>query len=172
MLGRCSISVRKPLQVYILREVRHPRGGSIFGLFDIAKDRILVTEYANVASLVDGTPYSALPPLDFYRSLIVHEVVHGVLHQNYGRQPKSHAAYEYPAYALQVEGLPSGVRDKFLQTFDQVVIDANTVFNDTILFFDPFFFAARAYRHFKAAPDGCAHIRALLEGEAEFVAAQ
>jgi hypothetical protein len=172
MLGRCSISAHRPLHVRIMREVRHPRGGPpIFGLFDIAQERVLVTEHANVASLVEDTPFSALPAREFYQSLIVHEVVHGVLHQNYGRQPKSHAAYEYPAYALQVAFLPAPVRDKFLQTFDPPV-KASFLFSDTILFFDPFYFAARAYQHFKSAPDGCAHIRALVDGKAEFVALQ
>jgi len=169
MLYRCGISLRKPLQVHVMPEVRHPLGGAIFGLFDIAQERVLVTAYANVAALARDTPYSALPPLAFYRSVIVHEVVHGILHQNYGRQPNTHAAYEYPAYALQVEALPPGVRDEFLQAFDQVAIKTNSVFSDTILAFDPFFFAARAYQHFKSAPDGCAHIRALLEGTADFV---
>jgi hypothetical protein len=171
ILGRCSIAARKPLHVRIMREVRHPRGGApIFGLFDITQERILVTEYTSVAYLVEDTPFSALPTREFYQSLIVHEVVHGVLHQNYGRQPKSHAEYEYPAYALQVEFLPAPLRDKFLQAFDRVPLRADFVFSDTILFFDPFSFAARAYQHFTSAPDGCAHIRALLNGEAQFVA--
>ena len=169
MLHRCGVSLRKPLQVHVMREVRHPLGGQIFGLFDTAQERVLVTESGNVPVLAEGTPYSALPPLEFHRSVIVHEVVHGILHQRYGRQPNTHAAYEYPAYALQVESLSPDVREEFLRAFDQVAIKANTVFSDTILAFDPFFFAARAYQHFKSAPDGCAHIRALLEGTADFV---
>jgi hypothetical protein len=109
---------------------------------------------------------------EFYQSLIVHEIVHGVLHQNYKRQPKSHSAYEYPAYALQIEFLPAPMREKFLNAFDVTPARASLVFSDTILLFDPYSFAARAYQHFKSAPDGCAHIRAILDGEAEFVVPQ
>ena len=37
----------------------------------------------------------------------------------------------------------------------------NLVFNGQHLVFDPFFFAVHAYRHFKAADNGCAHLNGL-----------
>jgi hypothetical protein len=171
LLGRCGISLRRPLSVHILSEVRHPFSGAIFGLFDTKQERVLITQQANIASLVKDTPYAKLPEVEFYKSLIVHEVVHGVMHQNLKRPVTSHAAYEYPAYALQIESLAPNVREKFLQSFDQTAITgAAIIFNDSILFFDPYFFAARAYHHFKAAANGCAHLTALLEGEVAFIA--
>src|SRR5262245_8638079 len=107
LLGRCGISLRRPLRVQIMSEVRHPLSKDpIFGFFDTKHERVLVTEEANVAALVKGTPYAELPERAFYRSLIVHEVVHGIMHQNQTRQPTSHAALEYPAYALQIASLP------------------------------------------------------------------
>jgi hypothetical protein len=131
-----------------------------------------VTQEANIPFLARGTPYDELPRIDFYRSLIVHEIIHGAMHQNLKRAATSHAAYEYPAYALQIESLPSNVRDAFLQSSigDRVGRD-NSVFNDTVLFFDPFYFAARAYKHFKTSPDGCANLTALLDGEVDVIAA-
>jgi hypothetical protein len=172
LLGRCGISLRRPLHVQIMTEVRHPFSGAIFGLFDTKQERVLVTREANIPALVKDTPYAALPQRDFYRSLIVHEVVHGVMHQNLKRHARSHAAYEYPAYALQVESLPPQVRNTFLRSFDQTAIADKSLFNDPVLFFDPYFFAARAYHHFKAAPNGCTHLTALLEGEVPFIAPQ
>jgi len=169
LLGRCNISLRRPLQLQIMSEVQHPFGGAIFGFFDTKQERVFVTHEANIPSLVKDTPYAELPQRDFYSSVIVHEVVHGVMHQNLKRPATSHAAYEYPAYALQIESLPSSVRDQFLQSFDQKAIRADALFNDSILLFDPFFFAARAYEHFKASADGCAHLHALLEGEVPFI---
>jgi len=169
LLGRCGISVRRPLRVEIMSEVRHPFSGAIFGLFDIKQDKALVTQEANTPSLVKDTPYAQLPQRDFYRSLIVHEVIHGIMHQNLKRPASSHAAYEYPAYALQIESLPPNVREQFLQSFEQDAIRADTIFNDTVLFFDPFYFAAQAYRHLKAADDGCVHLNALLAGEVPFI---
>jgi len=170
LLGRCNISLRRPLQLQIMSEVQHPFGRAIFGLFDTQQERVLVTHEANIPSLVKDTPYAELPQRDFYRSLIVHEVVHGVMHQNLKRPAASHAAHEYPAYALQIESLAPSVRDKFLQSFDQTAITANTIFNDAVLLFDPYFFAARAYHHFKASITGCAHLSRLLEGEVDFIA--
>jgi hypothetical protein len=172
LLGRCGISLSKPLHVQIMSEVRHPFSRTaIFGLFDTKQERVLVTHEANIPSLVKDTPYARLPQRDFYKSLIVHEVVHGVMHQNLRRPAASHAAYEYPAYALQIESLPPSVRDEFLQSFDQAAFDAGPiVFSDPVLFFDPYFFAARAYHHFKASANACAHLSALLEGEVAFIA--
>jgi hypothetical protein len=153
-----------------MSEVRHPFSGPIFGLFDTKQERVLVTHEANIPTLVKDTPYAELPQRDFYRSLIVHEVVHGVMHQSFKRQPTSHAAYEYPAYAVQIESLPPAVRERFLRSFDPTTMKSDFMFNDSVLFFDPYFFAARAYEHFRASADGCAHLTALLEGDVSFIA--
>jgi hypothetical protein len=150
-------------------EVRRPLGGVVFGVFDPKQGKVLITRYAKVASLAGGTPFSGLPLPDFYRSLIVHEVIHGVMHQNYKRPPTSHAAYEYAAYALQIESLPPEVRKAFLETVDIGTDASEFAFNDAILAFDPFVFAARAYEHFRTSANGCARLHALLAGDAAFI---
>ena len=119
--------------------------------------------------MAEGTPYTELPKRDLYRSLIVHEIVHGIMHQNLKRPAASHAAYEYPAYALQIASLPSDVRDKLLRAIPGGAGSGELVFNDAILSFDPYFFAVRAYEHFKSAANGCAQLHVLLDGEAPFI---
>lgn len=171
LLGRCGISVRRPLQVELMPEVRHPLGASILGLFDTKQQKVRITAEANISPLINATPYAKLPLRDFFRSLIVHEVIHGVMHQNLRRPATSHAVYEYAAYALQIESLPPAVRQEFLQSFEQSAIHSNTTFSDAILMFDPYFFAARAYSHLMAAPDYCANLTALLEGDVPFIVA-
>jgi hypothetical protein len=141
----------------------------MFGMFDIWRQTVLVTQEANVPDLVKGTPYADLPQRDFYLSLIVHEVVHAVFHQNLKREAWTQAAYEYPAYALQIAALPPPVREQFLKSIPHRAEAKALVFNDTILAFDPFYFAAQAYEHFSTAADGCSHLRALLEGEVHFI---
>jgi hypothetical protein len=153
-----------------MSEVRHPFSGAIFGLFDTKLERVLVTQEANIPALVEGTPYSMLPQRDFYRSLIIHVVTDAVIQKTFTRPVSSHAAYEYPAYALQIESLAASVRHMFLQSFDQRAIKAGSVFSDSVLLFDPYFFAAQAYEHFKASADGCSHLAAILEGEVSFIA--
>jgi hypothetical protein len=168
-LARCNISPRTPLRIEMSSEVRRPLGGTIFGGFDPARENILVTRYENVARLVAGTPFGLLPQGEFYKSLIFHEVIHAVMHQNYKRPPANHAAYEYPAYALQIESLPRDVRERFLQAFD-IGADKNEFrFSDAILAFDPFFFAARAYEHFGASADACTQLHALIDGPVAFI---
>lgn len=170
LLGRCEIPLRRPLDVHILPEVRQPFGVPILGYFDAKQEKVVLTQSTSIPSLVAGTPYSALPRDDFYASFIVHEVVHGVMHQNRKRPGMGPAAYEYPAYALQIESLPSPARSQFLKRFDREAIRPDAKFSDALLSFDPFFFAARAYFHFKASRDSCAYLFALLEGTAHFIA--
>jgi hypothetical protein len=92
------------------------------------------------------------------------------MHQNLRRKATTHAAYEYPAYALQIEALPAHVRENFLSSFDEATLKSDTLFNDSILFFSPYYFAARAYHHFKSAPDKCAHLASVLTDTASFIA--
>jgi len=169
LLRHCEIFPRRPLVIQITDEVRHPFGRVIFGLFDPRDERIWITQFGTISSLVRGTPFSELPQRELYKSIVVHELVHGVMHQNAKRRAITRSAYEYPAYALQIASLTSSARDRFLQTIHNVASTGDFVFNDFILSMDPFFFAASAYEHFSASANGCAHLIALLEGEAAFI---
>jgi hypothetical protein len=152
-----------------MKELRHPTGLPALGFFDAKHEKVLIIHYDNVSSLVKGTPYAVLPQPELYRSLIVHEVVHAVMHQNLRRKASNHAAYEYPAYALQIASFAATVRDKFLQTVGRSTPHTDFLFSDSVLLLDPFVFAARAYQHFSASAKGCDHLVALLEGEATFI---
>ncbi len=170
LLSRCEIALRQPIKLAIRPEVRHPLNGPIFGSFDTRGEVALITDSGHISALLKGTPYAELPRQEFYRSLIVHEVVHGIMHQNMLRPASTHAAYEYPAYALQIASMPEAVRKLILQRYKPADLSSEILFNDVILFFDPYFFAARAYTHFAAAADGCELLRGLLRGEAQFIA--
>ena len=151
-LGRCEITLKQPLYIEISKVVRNPFGTPIFGRFDTKQEVVFLTQFAGISHLINDTPYNGIPKVDFYKSLIVHEVIHGVMHQNYKRQPTSRAANEYAAYALQIASLPADSRDKFLQVVNETSGKGNILFNDIVLAFDPYFFAARAYEHFSATP--------------------
>ena len=170
LLDRCNIGLKRLLRVEIMEEVRHPFSGPILGMFDTAQERVLIAREASVPALIKDTPYADLPLRDFYSSLVVHEIVHGVMRQNFRRKPTTHAAHEYPAYALQLESLPADVREAFLRSFDPAALRSNSLFSDTVLFFDPYFFAARAYHHYRAAPDVCAQLAGLLSDDVAFIA--
>lgn len=167
-LSQCAITLKRPLSIKVSDVVRNPFGTAIFGRFDGEMDTILVTRSGNIESLAGDTPYRELPLPDFYRSLIVHEVVHAAMHQNYRRQPTSRAAYEYPAYALQLDLLTPVARDRLLST-SRAHEDRSILFNDIVLSFDPFLFAARAYEHFAAPGVSCSRLQTLLDGEVDFI---
>jgi len=169
LLARCGIAPRKPFHIEIAKELHHPIGGRISALYDANQERILVTKYNDILKLVLGTPYEGLPRPEYYKSLIVHEVVHALMHQNSRHRPRNQAAHEYPAYALQIESLLPALRDRFLRSANATAAPGDFLLNDFILFSDPALFAARAYTHFKASPDGCAHLNALLVGEVSFI---
>jgi hypothetical protein len=169
LLGRCEVYPRRPIDMRIVDDVRHPFGREVFGFFDPKQDRALVTRYANIPALTADTPYATLPQREFYLSLIVHEVVHAALHQHYQRKPTNHAAYEYPAYALQIESLPPSVREEFLRVMARFGGGTDFVLSDPVLFFNPFAFAASAHKHFNTSLDGCSNLHALLKGEAVFI---
>lgn len=168
-LAACRIAGEKPIHIRMAQAVRNPFGNAVFGTFDAARDETLVTRLSAVAPMVRDTPYEHLQGRSFYRSLIVHEVVHGIMHQRYTRQPATRAAMEYPAYALQIASLPAPVRDTFLSFASDPAEHRVHPFNDVVLGFDPYFFAAQAYHHFAASADRCARLHALLDDRADFI---
>jgi hypothetical protein len=167
LLAICGIAPHGAIDIRIRPEVRHPLAGLIFGYYDLGEKHVVLTSLHSLAGLMQDTPYAELPADDFYQSLVVHEVVHNVMHQTLASNALSHAAYEYPAYALQIASLPAATRSAFLKAFDQGRIEHASSLNDTILSFAPYLFAARAYTHFAAS--GCASIRAtMIHGDASF----
>ncbi len=170
LLRKCEIHVQRPVAVSIRDEVRHPLGQVVIGLFEPARERILIAAYERMAALVEDTPYRVIPLEDFFRSVVVHEIVHAVLNQHYRQRPHNVAVYEYPAYALQIASLPPTARALFLEHVGARGDTHEPRFNDLMLAFDPYLFAARAYHHFSASRTGCAHVTTLLGGKAEFIA--
>ena len=169
MLGDCEIHLHRRLHVEVTNDVVHPVSGVVLGLFDSRLEKVLVTREEYIPNLIGGTPFGILGRRDLYKSLIVHEVVHAVMHQNFAQIPTGRAVDEYPAYALQLASLPAGKLKRYLNTVDKSG-DGEFLFNDLVLSLDSFFFAARAYRHFASSSDGCSHLRSILAGSATFIA--
>jgi len=169
-LEQCSIAPKHTITINVQSEVRHPLAGPIFGYYDLEKRHIALARLKNIPELMKETPYEGVPHREFYQSLAVHEVVHSVMHQNLKKPAQSQAAYEYPAYALQIASLPHEARALFLKAFDSERIRMAPPLSDTILAFAPYFFAARAHEHLVASSDGCAKLRAVMTGEGDFVA--
>ncbi len=170
LLGACRIDASRAIRVETEPRVTHPFGRDVIAYYDSRRDVVRVTHVADAAALVADTPYRVLAPEDFYRSMVVHEIVHAVMAQRAKRMPTSASAQEYPAYALQIASLPEGARARLLETLHSEQDARSAHFNDIVLAFDPFYFATRAYAHFTAPGSGCARLHALLSGDADFIA--
>ncbi len=168
LLDKCRVPVLEPLRVHIDPEIRHPEKGEAFGMFDTDSKTVVIASTSRFASLTEGTPYNAIPQPQFYRSVVVHEVVHAILHQHYQSMPRSQAAHEYPAYALQLASLSAEVRTRLLS---EIHVDAyeDIVFSDFLLAMNPYGFGVLAYKHYTRTGDGCGFIHQLLNNEATFV---
>ena len=168
-LEQCAIALRRSINIELNDVVRNPFGGQIFGRLDLQHDLVLLTRLKTVQPLVQDTPYRSFAPTEFFRSMVIHEVVHAVMNQNYRRQPLSRAAWEDPAYAIQLESLAAETRESFLLTRSTSASVEDLPFNDIILGFDPYLFAARAYHHLASPRSRCATLQELLNGDPEFI---
>jgi hypothetical protein len=168
-LEACAILQRQPINIELSDVVRSPFGSQIFGRLDLQNDLVLLTRFEAVRPLVRETPYRSFALAEFYRSMVVHEIVHAIMNQNYRRRPSSRAAWEYPAYAIQLESLAAETRESFLFTRSANSPADSMPLNDIILGFDPYLFAARAYNHLASSQSRCAKLRDLLGGDPDFI---
>lgn len=170
LLGRCALAPRAPLLVSTVPHVRlHKDGPPVFGLFDPRGRQAVVVRWRHLASLMKNTPYDGLSLTEFFKSLVTHEVVHATIAQHQLRPFASRAAYEYPAYALQIASLSPASRRKFLDQFDPSRLERDLLFNDFVLSLDPYLFAARAYAHFTASHSRCDRFAEILRGTPSFI---
>jgi hypothetical protein len=169
-LARCGIGLQRPLQIRVGADIPHAPGRAVVGLFDRANQRLYVRELESIPALVGGTPFAEIPPPELFKSMIIHEIAHAVLHQNAGPDAVGAVGHEYLAYALQIESLPAGARERFLQAVGKRQSVKEFVFNDVLLDMNPCLFAAYAFEHLAAAGERCAPLVAILEGEPDFVA--
>ena len=167
-LAACGIILKQPFSIFVSETVLTPRGTEAFGVFDPDGDVINVTVLSGLARMAAGTPYATLSPIALYKSVIAHETVHAVMQQNYSRTPSSRAAYEYPAYAIQMELLTLEHND---QLHSRLVKSRDKpVLNDLLLGLDPFVFAAHAYRSLQDDADRCSSLHDVLADRVDFIA--
>lgn len=166
-LAACDIILKRPVSILVSESVRTPHGTEAFGVFDPDGGIINVTALSGLARLAAGTPYATLSPATLYKSVVTHETVHAVMQQNYIRKPSSRAAYEYPAYAIQLELL--ALEDNGEPNSELFKNDDNLLLSDLILGLDPFVFAARAFRYLRGDSGRCDSLRGALEDRADFI---
>lgn len=167
-LAQCGISPSRHYSVRLADEVRSNYGYCIFGQFRSNPDVASIVGQTAAAALLDSIPddepmsvLKALPTDELFRSLIVHEISHAILHQNL-KAPASHAVHEYVAGVSQLGALSAKSRAVYLARFSKEDSYTEEMFNDLVVAMDPARYAAAAYRHFHRPENGCTFMRRLL----------
>jgi hypothetical protein len=100
---------------------------------------------------------------ELHVSLIVHELVHALLKDNYRIAAPGFASDEYLAYAVQLATMEEGTRRRVLAAYEGADFASLDEINDIIHLANPHEFGVRAYRHF--ARDGHAYmVEMILSG--------
>jgi hypothetical protein len=172
-LSQCGLVLKRETTIRIVDEIAHPCGARTLGQFVPSDRRIEITSLSRCGQNLDAdSPYRRLPVIEVWRSLIAHEVAHGILydHPSASRLPAS--AHEYLAYAVQIGTMSAESRAAFLTAFadaDSQSLASFTTFAHDV---EPLRFGARAYRHFMAPNHGCALLERILRGEVAFPTAE
>ena len=172
-LGRCEIRPRRPYGIAIDASLCDVVGRPIFGVYRPREGIAFIQPAKGCAAIVSGIPpedsmaaLQRLPPAVVYRSYVVHELAHAIVHQNLKVAP-SLPVYEYVSAAAQVAALPDDWRDVYLREFASVDFEPE-MFNSLTLAMDPARFGVAAWRHFNRPEHGCAFLRRLLEDDGVF----
>lgn len=170
-LSRCGITLKRGLTIRLVDEIVHPCGTRTLGQFIPSARIIEITTLTRCGeSLGVDSTYRRLPLIDAWRSLITHEVAHGILDEQDGAGRLPASAQEYMAYAVQIGTMSAETRAAFLGDFPEVDSEELASFTAFSHDVEPLRFGARAYRHFTAPSHGCALLDRVLRGEDSFPA--
>lgn len=169
-LRACAVHPRRAYGIRVDAALCGSHGRPVFGQYRPNHDEAVLLPAAGCAALVGGVGSSEaisalkmLPPHDVYRSFVVHEVTHAIVHQNLAVKP-TRPLYEYISMVAQLQSLPETSRSIYLSSFGEVRAE-QAFFNELVLAMEPALFGVAAYRHFLQPENGCGFVRRLLSEE-------
>src|SRR6056297_1959525 len=164
-LDACHLTLDRPV-TFAFETGPPPTEPACLGLYHTGKDRIILWPPATFAQLHATSEYcGTVPAPDLFDSIVVHELAHALTDQSACRETACTADREYIAYALQIDSLHPGVRDRFIAESALTPPFGEDRLNDVILAFSPATFAAAAWLHFSAPENGCAFVGRILRGD-------
>ncbi|MEO1205487.1 MAG: DUF6639 family protein [Pseudomonadota bacterium] len=165
----CKLVVPPAIRVDVVDEPPKVCGVDAFGRFDAERNAIEVMNQAGCAKAAGkNKAYASLPPLEFYKSIVTHEVAHRVFRFNLKGDTLSQAAHEYVAYSAQISLMHVDVRDLFLGPIRRIPPSDLGPFVNVTLLMAPEWFGAKAYDHFSTAENGCHLLRGIADGRVRF----
>ncbi len=121
----------------------------VFGVYDREARQIRMTSFSS-AWLHDEGIFIYNRPIsrEMHISLLVHELAHSILADNYHTNSRGFASEEYLAYSVQFATMNTTLRDEVLALNPVEPFATTDDITDLYLMFNPHEFALRAYLHF------------------------
>lgn len=167
-LRSLGLAVQEPVRIEIT-ETLDAAPGSCVALYNTADKTLQVLP---VDCLKDRPGRaSAFPEMDaelLFESLILHELVHAYTDQSAEGRILPRVAYEYLAYAIQLDALPKTERARILAKVEVATLGGIGQINDAVLALSPLRFAALSWLHFSQEGGDADLVRRILRGELRF----
>jgi hypothetical protein len=159
-----GLDATQPAEIVFVDRLPASGGGSAFGCYLRAEQRIYMISYAECqwTSFRQGLAMDRV----LYRSLVAHEVAHLFAAANFAVDRPTTVAHEYLASVTMLGTMPETARQRWLAAFPGDGFDSDRQIGLTFYLLSPHHFAAEAYRHFLKPGMGTAFLRRVLAGEA------
>lgn len=165
VLHECGLRVLDRIPVHVVPALSAECPAHALGYFDARAATVTIPTYAACVALAGPEGRFGMPITPaLYESLIAHELTHAIISQHQGRAAMGRAVQEYLAYAIQLLGMPPGLRGRILVRYPQAgPVDFDEL-SELYLDLAPERFAVKSYLHFVALKDRCTFVEDLLEG--------
>lgn len=140
-------------------------GQNAFGMFDHGSLVVGMASFAASLGIAKDKPVFG-EPLDeaLFRSLVAHEVAHGIADANFLIDRPTISAHEYIAYVTQLSALEPDRRRRILERSGLGGFASADGIKDTYYLMAPEGFGVNAYLHYERPENGAPFLRRILTG--------
>ncbi|MFD1344611.1 DUF6639 family protein [Litorisediminicola beolgyonensis] len=166
ILGACDLPRPDPgLRIETVSELR----ADCVGLFHCGEALIEVLTPEQLAEKRSKTNlFAEIPLAEYFRSVVLHEVVHAAYDGTDCPYDDCPATAEYLAYALQIGALSPEHRAPFEAGGGAEAQVPRDAINAMVLFMAPDRFAMRAWQHYSQREDPCGYLQGIFSGVTVF----
>lgn len=169
LLAACGLEQSLPITLRVVWKITtDPHGPSCLGSYACDTDEIRVLHPEALSQAVGpDNPLARLSAEELFDSLVTHELAHAFFAQSAeGGGTRAFVDQEYVAYAMQMASLEQAARARLLEAYPGPQTVDRFELNGIVALAAPTLFAAKAWRHFAQAGNGCAFVSRLVRGEA------
>ena len=137
-----------------------PRDGAfaaVFGFFDPVGDVVGMRSLDDYLASDDGG-FGEPPSVGLWRSFIVHELTHALVHPHLSATEGRRITHEFVAYATQLATLDAATLSRILERYATTAYRDETAINEIVYAMAPHRFGVRAYLTVAASPEPKAYV--------------